>query len=628
MTPLILENNFILPSSITLFIQFIRDIRMKRLIPILTLVVVFAYNATSQVSVSRAYNVPATDTLLSGLNSIRGANVGNDIDGDGKMEIVVTNYAYSGHVHVFEVVGDNTLELVWSSPTLTSGGGGSTPRYVLFGDMDNDGKGEVIYQSSNNGIFIYEWDGVTGSDNYGTSPSGTIGSSFFVGTGGSAEFIVVDDVDGDSQNELLIAYNSSPNSSDGYYIFSATGDWNTNDPGFASFTKEYEGIRTDLGAWGLSGGSPYGIFSAQFDGTGNKEILIHNWNNKNVVPMTVPSANTYQIGDTTNGKQSRMLMSSDKVALFGSTVTDIDNDGREELYLPTYSATSLVHMISYDGSENTSEIDSFNVTDIEFSALTGGSNISMFGAGYGDIDGDGKREIYTSTVYPYNLIALEYQGGGKRDPANWTSEILYAGESDMYSAMTIKDSLGVIDTSYTVQDAFAGKLVARNFDLDGDSKQDIVLPYQATNDSIAVTTLIWNATNTVYDTTSSKIENPKNWGFRVVEGSATSTSVELNEWSVITPDDYQLDQNYPNPFNPSTTIRFTLPIQQTISLKIYDINGRLVRSLLNSENYAAGSAEVVWDGLSAAGQTVASGTYFYTLSWGNFAKTMKMSLLK
>ncbi len=606
---------------------------MKRLIPILTLLVVIAGAALAQVTVSRAYNVPGSDAVLSGISSVRGAAVGHDIDGDGKKEIAVTNYLDQGHVHVFEVIGDDSLELVWSSNTLSSGGGGSTPRYVAFGDLDNDGRGEVIFQSNNVGVLVYEWDGVTGSDNYGDSASAIIGSAIFAGLGGNAEYFEVTDVDGDGDNELLIAYNGSSNDLDRYYVVSATGDWNTNDPGFSSFTLEYQALRTELADWGIGGGSPYAMISAQFDGTGNKEILIHNWNLKNISPMIVPSANTYQLADTNGGKGNLYLSApNDFVALFGGVAADVNMDGREEVYLPSYRGSSTepayFHVVNYEGSENTSKVDTFNVTALDLSSVMGGNAITTFGAGWGDIDGDGKREVYTSSVYPYNLVAIEFQGGDIRNPANWTPEVLYAGEADMYSAIKITDSAGVVDTMLTVQSAFASKIVGMNFDLDGDGKQDIVLPYQATNDSITVTTLTWNGSTTQFDTVITKVVNPKNWGLRVVEGSAVSTGVEVKDWTVITPEQYQLEQNFPNPFNPSTAIRFTLPVQQRISLKVYDLNGRLVRTLVNAEEYAAGSAEIVWDGRNSAGQTVASGTYFYTLSWGNFAKTMKMTLLK
>ncbi|RMF58143.1 MAG: T9SS C-terminal target domain-containing protein [Calditrichaeota bacterium] len=94
-----------------------------------------------------------------------------------------------------------------------------------------------------------------------------------------------------------------------------------------------------------------------------------------------------------------------------------------------------------------------------------------------------------------------------------------------------------------------------------------------------------------------------------------------------------LYQNYPNPFNPSTTISFALPhVSPTgrarITLHIFDVNGRRVRTLAEGE-FAAGNHRVVWDGRDDNGVPVASGVYFYRLTTGSgFVTTRKMVLLR
>lgn len=606
---------------------------MKRILSVLCMTLLaYTFADAQPVRTSATYNYPLDDAVLRGLNSIRGVGFDTDVDGDGKSEIVATNYLDNGHVHIFEAVGNDSMRLVWSSPTVTAGGGGSTPRYAIFGDLDNDGKKEVIYQSQNNGIFIFEWDGVVGSDNYGTLPSQTIGTPFITLTSGNAEYFEVADVDGDSQKELLVAYNAGGTAEDNYYIVSAVGDWNTNDPGFSSFTVEYTGRRADLAKWGIGGGSPYAMIAANFDGAGNKEILIHNWNRKNVVPMRVPAANTYLLSDTTNDFQNIYLGGvDDDVALFGGFAWDIDNDGREEVYLPTYTAVAggphsgWIHMISYNSGQSTSIIDTTNITVLDVSPVIGG--IRVFGYGYGDIDNNGKKEIYVSTSYPFNVAAVEFQGGDKRNPANWLSRLVYAGEPTIYTTRTFRDSLGNRDTSGTTQTAFVSKMWAKNTDFDGDGLQDMILPYQAINDSVTIRNVTWNAGGGTWDTITTVIPNPKRWGLRTVERS-TAVGVEAKDITIITPDDYRLDQNYPNPFNPSTTIPFYLPIKDRISLRVFDVLGREVRTLINNEEYAAGVGNVIWDGTNATGQQVVSGVYFYTLRFGNFEKTNKMMLVK
>jgi len=89
----------------------------------------------------------------------------------------------------------------------------------------------------------------------------------------------------------------------------------------------------------------------------------------------------------------------------------------------------------------------------------------------------------------------------------------------------------------------------------------------------------------------------------------------------------QLAQNHPNPFNPQTVIAFSLPQAQDVSLCVYDVHGRLVRTLVAGEQ-AAGSHAVTWRGLDDAGQTVASGMYFYRLRSDEGVQVRKMMMLK
>ena len=89
----------------------------------------------------------------------------------------------------------------------------------------------------------------------------------------------------------------------------------------------------------------------------------------------------------------------------------------------------------------------------------------------------------------------------------------------------------------------------------------------------------------------------------------------------------QLLQNSPNPFNPSTTIKFYIPNASDVSIKIYDIMGREVTTLINQQA-TAGYHNVYWNGKNSRGENVASGVYLYRLTAGNFSETKKMNLLK
>jgi hypothetical protein len=120
--------------------------------------------------------------------------------------------------------------------------------------------------------------------------------------------------------------------------------------------------------------------------------------------------------------------------------------------------------------------------------------------------------------------------------------------------------------------------------------------------------------------------------------TVTVTGVtEFSEWALRDPSDtvttevdveihsltlFQLEQNYPNPFNPSTNVKFHIPNSGLVSLKVFDMLGREVATLLNEER-ALGSHEVTWDA-----KGLASGMYFYRLQTTSFVQTKKLVLLR
>jgi len=104
------------------------------------------------------------------------------------------------------------------------------------------------------------------------------------------------------------------------------------------------------------------------------------------------------------------------------------------------------------------------------------------------------------------------------------------------------------------------------------------------------------------------------------------TDVERIEDEFIV-EEFYLAQNYPNPFNPTTNIRFQIVDRGFVSLKIYDLLGREVKTLVNEE-LANGIYNVSWNGDNEFGEKVSSGIYFYKLETGSYTSTKKMMLIK
>ncbi len=113
--------------------------------------------------------------------------------------------------------------------------------------------------------------------------------------------------------------------------------------------------------------------------------------------------------------------------------------------------------------------------------------------------------------------------------------------------------------------------------------------------------------------------------FDILYIPANPTDV-ADEWSQV-PSDYELKANHPNPFNPSTAIGFFVPIRSHVEIRVYNLFGRKVRTLMDWE-CAPGRHSVIWDGCDDNGKPVASGVYFYRIKTQRFTSARKMILLK
>ncbi len=122
-----------------------------------------------------------------------------------------------------------------------------------------------------------------------------------------------------------------------------------------------------------------------------------------------------------------------------------------------------------------------------------------------------------------------------------------------------------------------------------------------------------------YNSTNGRIE-----GFLLDTQTALAIGVRENNGMS---DSFILQQNYPNPFNPVTHIGFQMPVSGLVQLQIYDISGRLVKTLLK-EHRAVGDYIVDWDGMNEFGHPVAAGIYFYRMTSGNFLQIRKMLLVR
>lgn len=143
---------------------------------------------------------------------------------------------------------------------------------------------------------------------------------------------------------------------------------------------------------------------------------------------------------------------------------------------------------------------------------------------------------------------------------------------------------------------------------------------------------IWKALKTDINTdrhAATSLEEVNHFSIWALTDKNDSLITEVTtEKSKSIPSNFNLEQNVPNPFNPTTTIKYQIPKTTQITLKIYNILGQEVKTLIN-KNMSPGNYEVQWDGTNNLGQKVSSGIYIYRMETNSeYVKTRKMLYLK
>jgi hypothetical protein len=119
--------------------------------------------------------------------------------------------------------------------------------------------------------------------------------------------------------------------------------------------------------------------------------------------------------------------------------------------------------------------------------------------------------------------------------------------------------------------------------------------------------------------------NSAGWGEFSSTWSFNLTLNSVNDGSIVA--GYHLYSNYPNPFNPSTTIKFRIPETGVVSMKVYDMLGKEIKTLVNEE-MSSGEFNVSWDGRNNSGEMVSSGSYIINMNSGSYNSSIKVALMK
>jgi Secretion system C-terminal sorting domain/Photosynthesis system II assembly factor YCF48 len=234
--------------------------------------------------------------------------------------------------------------------------------------------------------------------------------------------------------------------------------------------------------------------------------------------------------------------------------------------------------------------------DADFNRLFLGVSVELYGHGW--IVGDNGK-IYMTTDYGNTWLPRE----------SGTSENLYDITFKNPLEGVVAGANGVV--RYTTD---GGLTWHEDTYLSGLTTRDIVsISGVDENTASAITVSDYNGDSQGADTT-----------FFLAVSSEPFVGVDDDE--NIAPTEFSLEQNYPNPFNPSTSIQDAISSRQFITLKVYDVLGNEVATLVNEEK-PAGVYEVEFSAESATGR-LTSGVYFYKLNAGSFTETKKLVLMK
>ncbi len=281
----------------------------------------------------------------------------------------------------------------------------------------------------------------------------------------------------------------------------------------------------------------------------------------------------------------------------------------------------------------------------------------------GDFNLDGHTDIVAAALNAHQIAWYKNDGG---NPVQWTKNTIANNFSMAHSVEVCEingDSLpdilgaayGAHEISYwqnmggnpitwekhSIDNSYLGPLEVCAADIDCDGDVDVAgtsgigdeVAWWSNEGGNPVQWVKHNLASNFYDAWPISLADIDNDGdIDIVAGSSTLDEIRWWENLLITtvvgnsknpvPCQFELFNNYPNPFNPKTTIRYTLPASDIVSIKVFNALGNEIKILLNEEKQA-GSYDVEWNA-----EGFPSGIYFYSVAAGNLRETKKMILLK
>ena len=506
--------------------------------------------------------------------------VGMDIDQDGWGEMLVYERLNESStlykISLFEADADNSYTEVWFYQFASADIGGGE-RGLMVTDLDNDGFQEItaVMQTVANvdNLLVFEWDGkdINGTPGQGLPATPTVTFDLPRDTGGyvalenNVQYLQMDD---DANLEMVLTHRG------GASIFLQIVELSNSDFDNPEWKVEF----TDV--WEGAKNSGFGITDIDHDG--HKEIIMWNEGTGQVRVYENTGTDAYEVVNTWTPTPTGYEGTVKSLI----PAVDFDKDGVDELYLS--DSKGILWVITPNGNVSTM-FDNANwniLHDWKLDGFAWNEGGEVRGCIPGDLDRDGLPDLYFAGNNFGAIMDMEYEGGSVTD------------ESSYSFYYTLIDG-GAVDGG-----RFGRPANVDLADMDNDGHLEIVA------------TVPWSGDNPVANLL----------GLYVFEFDPT-VGIEPESPKDQLPSSFALKQNYPNPFNPVTSIAYDLSSVTYVTLKVYDLLGRHVRTLVN-ESQIAGSYLAVWDGKDNTGGMVSTGIYLYRLETEQFISTKKMVLLR